>query len=364
MRRHPFPLLFLLLFLARSVVGADFAQATGAREWSFPRDHGSHPPFQTEWWYFTGNVAAENGDRFGFLFVVFRRALAAEPAGRESAWATRDLYLAHVAVTDASRDRFYYEEAARRPLLDMAGASTTTLDVRTAGWSARLEDGVIRLRADAGKFGYDLSLRPAKPPVLNGPGGRDSKGPEPGQASYYYSITRMETGGTLMVDGKPRPVRGTAWMDHEFGSSQLGPDQVGWDWFSLQLSDGSEVMLYSMRTRGGGVDPSSGGTFVHPDARTEWFGRDDASVTATATWKSPRSGGTYPSAWRIEIPSRRLSLRVEPLVRDQELSTGATTGVTYWEGAVRVTGEREGRRVEGSGFVELTGYVDSLSGRI
>ncbi len=340
----------------------DFARAIEPRVFEFPRDHGAHPEYKTEWWYFTGNVATEAGRRFGYQLTFFRSALTPDAGERTSRWAVRDLYLGHVAVTDVTGERFLHDERLSRESLGMAGAREDDLDVWIRDWRARrTEEGTLILRADTERFGLELELRSAKAPVLHGATpGLSLKGPEPGQASYYVTLTRCETRGRLQIGEESFAVSGLSWMDQEFGSSQLAEGQVGWDWFSLQLDDGSELMLYRMRRRDGSFDTTSSGTAIARDGSTQHLTHSEYSIEATRTWTSPHSGGTYPAAWKIRVPSLDLDLDIVPLRADQELSTRGTTGVTYWEGAGRAAGRRGDKPVSGYGYVELVGYAGAF----
>lgn len=364
---------------ASTVRAAGHAEATGPRAWTFPADHGSHEAFQTEWWYFTGNLAATDGSAkpFGYQFTIFRRALGPDEGAAGSAattapvsrWRSRHAYLSHVAVTDVSGARFHQAGRMLRPALGMAGASTATLSAKVDSTTVEPVEGTTdtwRLRAREVGFAFDLNVRMAKPLVFHGPGGRDAKGPRPEQASYYYSMSRLETSGTVTAGtAPPTPVRGTSWMDHEFGSNQLGKEQTGWDWFSLQLADGTELMLYDLRLKSGGVEPESGGTFVDAGGTTTALAVGAYRIEVLGRWKSPASGGTYPARWRVtSAAGGGIDLTIAPRLADQELKGGGPAPFTYWEGAVAVTGTRAGRPVSGYGYVELTGYAESMSGRL
>jgi predicted secreted hydrolase len=338
---------------------AGFLRALAPRVFSFPADHGPHPGFRTEWWYLTGNLEAAGGRRFGYQLTFFRNALAADAPARASRWAARQVYLGHFALTDVAAGRFHACERFRREALGLAGARGAPFRVWLDDWSVegRGEGGApfpLRLRAAAGEVALDLLLEQGKPPVLQGEKGLSRKGAAPGQASYYYSLTRMPSVGRVSSGGKAWDVRGLSWMDREWSTSSLGEDQVGWDWFALQLADGREVMLYRLRLAGGGTDPASAGSLVEADGTARVLGRDDAAVEVLERWESP-AGGAYPSRWRVRVPAAGLELTVRPLVAGQE-HRGA---FRYWEGAVAVRGTARGRPVTGSGYVELTGYADA-----
>lgn len=326
---------------------------------SFPRDHAAHPDHRIEWWYYTGNLRATDGRRFGYQLTFFRFGVDLQPVN-PSRWAVRDLYMAHFAVTDIERSAHHVAERLNRAGIGWAGASTETLHVWNDGWSVTLDehDGRVHQLAasDDGGLAIDLRLDPAGPPVLHGVNGFSQKGAEVGNASHYYSLTRMRTTGSLLVDGEDVEVQGLSWMDHEFGTSFLEPAQAGWDWFSIQLDDGTDLMVYVMRRIDGARDPQSSGTLVLPD-RVSRLQVEDYRLTPGRRWTSPGSGAAYPVNWRIEIPPHGLDLEVTAAVDAQELETGRSTGVTYWEGAIDVRGARAGVAVTGSGYLEMTGYA-------
>lgn len=323
----------------------------------FPRDHASHPDFAIEWWYYTGHLdAAER--TFGFELTFFRVGLDRNRLDSPSRWALHTLYFAHFALTDVDGRRFHYFQRVSRPALGMSGADTTRYRVWIDDWLAQLEpDGrTHRLIAAEDDIAMDLELVSAKNPVSHGRGGVSQKAEGLGRASHYYSLSRLEGRGEVRVDGRTFPVTALAWMDHEFGSNQLAENQVGWDWFSLQLDDGRELMLYVMRLEDGGIDPYSSGTLVRADGSSVHLPRDAFEITARDHWTSPTSGGVYPSGWTIRIPAHGITLDVAPLLDDQELALPG--GITYWEGAVEVTGNA----VRGRGYVELTGYAGRIPG--
>ena len=327
---------------------------------AFPRDHAAHPDHRIEWWYYTGNLESPAGRRFGYQLTFFRFGVDRQPVN-PSRWAVRDLYMAHFAITDVERGAHHVAERLNRAGIGWAGASTETLHVWNDGWSATLEEGetpVHRLTAagDDEGLALDLRLDPAGPPVLHGVNGFSQKGAAAGNASHYYSLTRLRTTGRLVVDGEVVEVQGLSWMDHEFGTSFLEPAQAGWDWFSIQLDDGTDLMVYVMRRIDGARDPRSSGTLVLPDGVSHLH-VGDYRLTPGRRWMSPATGAAYPVTWRIEIPPHGLDLQVTAVVDGQELETGRSTGVTYWEGAIDVRGTRGGVPVAGSGYLEMTGYA-------
>ncbi len=343
---------------------AAYARADGSLELKFPRDFGPHDDFQSEWWYYTGNLQAEDGRHFGFQLTFFRRAVqpAEQRAERVSGWAAEQVYMAHFTLTDVSANRFRYFERFSRGSAGLAGATVEpAYRVWLEDWLVeQVADGRYRLRAAQDDIALDLELNDVRGPVLQGVDGYSPKGPEPGNASYYYSQTRMEARGTVRAGGEEFAVSGLSWKDHEFSTSALGASLVGWDWFSIQLDDGSELMLFILRREDGGIDDYSSGSVVRPDGSTRALAREDFSITATGQWTSPHSGAVYPSGWQVSIPDEDIQLQVEPHIQDQELNVS----FIYWEGAVSVSGTRQGQTVAGNGYVELTGYESSMQGRL
>jgi predicted secreted hydrolase len=340
-----------------------FRQALPGYVFSFPRDHYSHDEYRTEWWYYTGHLKTEGGEEYGYQVTFFRSGLA-EARQNPSRWAARNLYLSHFAISDIPRKTFRYFEHVSRGALGEAGASETELHVWIGDWEVKGEGATQRLRARDEGFAVDLSLTALKPPVINGVSGISRKGAGQGRASHYYSMTRLKTEGTLTVDGRSFQVTGLSWMDHEFGSAELGPGQVGWDWFSLQLHDSTELMLYLIRRKDGSPDPYSAGTWAAADGRSTHLALKDFRVEVLDRWRSPKSSGVYPMRWRIHIPAMELEVVVTPALRDQELITTKSTQVTYWEGAVSAEGRVGGRSVTGQGYVEMTGYAGAFRKRL
>ena len=353
---------FLLVFLTATtlVVASEhdqpFRRAVPGYEFRFPADHAAHPDFRTEWWYYTGHLATADGRIFGFQLTFFRHALRRPDKTRSSRWALHTLYFAHFAVTDEEGGAFRFQEKVNRGSLGLAGAETSRYLVWVEDWSARLEGQTHRLKAGREEMGLDLALGPGKRPVVHGKNGVSQKAEGEGYASHYYSITRLAVSGTLSWQGQSYPVTGEAWMDHEFGSNQLRDYQVGWDWFSVQLDSGAELMLYLIRHRDGRIDPTSSGTFVRPDGTAEHLPLSAFQVDVLGSWRSPKSGVTYPSGWRLKVPSQELDLTLTPTLANQELTTQKSTLVNYWEGSVRITGTVAGTPAQGRGYVELTGY--------
>ncbi len=344
--------------LLRAENNARFELATEPRSFEFPRDHGPHPEFRNEWWYVTGNLDATDGRRFGFELTIFRFALTPDALASNSAWRSNQVFIAHFAVTDVDGGDFYVAQRFSRGALGLAGTQAEPFRVWVDDWEIAAADNLKRrehwqLEASGDDFALSLQLVAEKSPVLNGDNGLSQKSADVGNASYYYSITRWQTDGHLRLGKDETKVSGLSWLDREWSSSALAAGQKGWDWFALQLSDGSEMMFYNLRKADGTQDVHSGGTWVAADGQSRHLNSDEASVLVTKEWESPE-GGTYPSAWDIHAPGLGLSLAVTPILDDQELFTT----VRYWEGAVDVTGTRNGAEVIGRGYVELTGYAD------
>ncbi len=338
---------------------AGFARALAPRPFVFPRDHGPHPEYQIEWWYYTGNLSA--GERqFGYQLTFFRSGLSPRPVARESAWGATSVYMAHLALSDVAQGRFYAYERFSRDAAGLAGASGEPFRVFLEDWSATgssPQGMTMHLRAAEGDTALDLTLESQKPPALHGDQGLSQKGPTPGNASFYYSLTRMATTGTIRLGDQTYAVSGLSWMDHEWGTSALEAGAVGWDWFSLQLDNGYDLMFAQVRTST--AVSYSFGSLVDPEGRTTPLDPAEVQLEVLATWRSPASQALYPARWRLSFPGLALRLELEPRLANQELPVS----VVYWEGAVRIQGSRQGRPVSGSGFVELTGYAREQGGR-
>lgn len=336
-----------------------FLQALEPRRFRFPKDHADHPGFQTEWWYYTGNLVSKDGRANGFQLTFFRVQLKPALLFSGSAWRSNQIYFAHFTVSDLENGEFLMAEKAGRGAMGIGGVSSGPQGVRVFlhGWEAVVHGNTHRLRAEGERFGIELELISQKRPVLHGENGLSKKGLGPGRASYYYSLSRMKTRGVLRLGTDTRGVSGFSWMDHEFSSSILSKNQVGWDWMGLQLSGNRELMLYALRHRDGSTDPFSSGTLVKKDGTSVHLRNDAFGIKPTDFWNSKQSGARYPSGWQVEVLPFHMHLRVTPNLKDQELITTQSTEVTYWEGSVGVTGTVAGEKVTGSGYVELTGYA-------
>jgi predicted secreted hydrolase len=337
-------------------------RVTEPQPFVFPADHGPHPGYQTEWWYYTGNLVADSGRRFGYQLTFFRRALTppGAVADRDSEWATDQVYMAHLAISDIDGAEHQARERFARGAAGLAGARAEPFNVWLEDWQVEeVGPGVMRMQAADHGLALDLLLSDLKGPILQGDQGYSSKGPQPGNASYYYTLSRLQTEGTLQVGGAEHEVEGLSWMDHEWSTNALGAGQVGWDWFSIQLDDGSELMVFQLRQEDGSIDPFSSGTFIAADATTLPLDVDSFEIRVQDTWRSPHTGAIYPSRWTITVPAEDLTLQIEPYLADQEL----TVSYAYWEGAVEATGTRAGQPVNGGGYAELTGYSGSMQGQ-
>jgi predicted secreted hydrolase len=349
-------MVILLLPAAGSSGEEAFKTPRPGRLWQFPRDHGAHPNYKTEWWYYSGHLRDAAGETFGYQLTFFRVALRHPNPQARSAWSLHSVYFAHLAVSDGAGRTFQFREKAGRGALGLSGAEAGRLKVWIDDWQAELVDGIHHLRAKDEGLALDLDLTPQKPPALHGEGGFSRKAAAQEAASYYYSLPRLETRGTLTLGDRVLAVTGLSWMDHEFFSRALAPGLVGWDWFALQLSDGWDLMLYRLRHRDGTVDPASSGTLIDPQGHPRHLKRGEFQVQATGAWKSPHSGATYPAGWQVAFPGAGYQFSLTPTLADQEIRAGAPK-VTYWEGEVRVQGRRDGAPLTGRGFVELTGYA-------
>jgi len=339
-----------LLFLAAVI---DYKVALPGYHYQFPRDHFSHPDYRTEWWYYTGNVHARDGHRYGFELVFFRHGQDRKPSDNPSAWRMDDIYLAHLAVTDIDAGRFRYFQRLNRAGPGIAGVSFEVGRIWNGNWQVRWDKSTNAqsLTAVADGVNFTLRLTPAKPPVIHGENGVSQKAEGAGKASYYVSFPR------LAVDGRLNGVEvtGAAWMDHEWFTQQLDASQQGWDWFSVQLENGADLMLFDLRRTDGTIDPYSSGTFIAKDGRTTHLKRGDFELQPLDYWTSAKTGAKYPVKWRITVPSMGITLECNAAVRAQELISEDDAGPTYWEGAVTYSGSSKGE-----GYLEMTGYAGKV----
>lgn len=337
-----------------------FERAITPRDWQFPRDHGPHPDFQTEWWYYTGNLATRDGRRFGYQFTIFRRALT-PPAGRaDSDFRANNIYMAHFTLSDIASGNFYHDVRYARGGADLAGATVEPrYRIWLEDWQALAENAdaaQTRITAASADFAIDLRLRQVKPPALQGDRGLSPKSAQIGNASHYYSLSRLLTSGSISIGAEVFTIEGATWMDHEFSTSALGDDARGWDWFGLIFDDDSELMVGQIRLIDGGIEPAFGGLAILPDGNARPLSAEQIDIRVRETWRSPHSGAEYPASWDIAVGgSGGFRISVAPLMADQELH-GA--GIIYWEGAVSVSGDKTGY-----GYAELTGYAASMQNR-
>ena len=341
--------------------GFTYQLALPGRKITFPEDHYSHPNFKTEWWYYTGHLESESGKHYGYQVTFFRFGLRDRQREAKEKPQFSELYMAHFALSDINAKEFRYRERINRGYNGKAGAATDRYLVWNEDWKVEGDHNNHKIRVKDRGTELQLNLKSLKLPVLHGSNGLSQKAAGAGRASYYYSLTRMQTEGVLKIDGKAEKIRGLSWMDHEFGSNQLGQDQVGWDWFSIQLDDQTELMLYLMRRKDGSVDPYSSGTLVTANGATRHLDLNDYRVEVLGHWKSPKSGANYPMQWQVSVPAEQIELEINPAFENQELITNRSTRVTYWEGAVDVRGTVRGKTVSGAGYVEMTGYAGKLS---
>ena len=337
----------------------NFALVRGPREFNFPNDHGPHLEFRSEWWYFTGNVVTSNGEHYGYQFTIFRQANGESKRKTHSDWESNHIYMAHMALTDAANNKFYSDEIFARGAAGLAQVVASPFSAHVDHWSAtgRLINDctgcmALNLRAEGDGFAIDLDLKSIKPVVYQGDRGFSQKGNTPGNASHYYSLTRMETKGNISVRGTIEAVNGLSWMDHEWSTSALDDQLVGWDWVSLQFDDGRELMYYQLRTEDGKAFETSEGTLVDEIGGTERLIKENVEFNSTRTWTNPSTNVSYPVAWTLKIPDKNLSLMIEPMIDAQEHDNI----FRYWEGAVNVVGMEGTKRIAGSGYLELVGY--------
>ena len=335
---------------------AQYHEALPGYRYHFPRDHFNHPDFQTEWWYYTGNLKSADGRRFGFELTFFRRGVDRDPKVLGS-WDVRDLYIAHLALSDLDGGKFMHTQRTNRAGPGLAGVSDADDRIWNGNWQVLWRENAKDLQAIDPRFALHFTMRSAKAPVLNGENGVSQKAPGLGRASHYISLTRLNTSGEIQLSGKTFTVAGSAWMDHEFFTHQLDEDQVGWDWISIQLQDNTELMLFNLRRKDGSIDPYSAGTFVDARGNSTHL-RSDEFILAPAgdTWISPTTHAAYPLRWKISVPKFGIALESSTLLRTQELTFSSGFLPAYWEGAVNLSGIKEGSQVSGVGYLEMTGY--------
>jgi predicted secreted hydrolase len=345
----------LVLSLGRSWAQDTYTIAKPNYHWQFPTDHGSHPKYKTEWWYYVGHLKDTQGKRYGFELAFFRVGLDRK-AANPSAFTPEDLYFSHFAISDIGAKKFWYAEKMNRTGPGLAGASQGRMNLWNENWQIWRDGPGHHLKADGDLYGLDLIVQSPIPAVLEGAKGYSPKGSGKENASLYYSFPSFMADGNLRVGNELKPVHGKAWMDHEFFSGDMDPNEVGWSWFGLQLSDNTELMIYLMRQKDGTFHPASAGTFITASGKSIHLNQAAFQTKVLETWKSPHTGAVYPIHWQITIPSQRLNLDVVASFNDQELDTAKSTQVVYWEGSVDINGVKAGKDIKGEGYMELTGY--------
>jgi len=351
--------IFLVLLVVASSWAGDYSIASPGYRYSFPRDHFDHPDYQTEWWYYTGNLKTAEGHRFGFELTFFRQCISRDRS--VSPWQVHDLYMAHLALSDVNGNHFFHAERINRAGPGIAGVDAGTGVIWNGNWQVHLEESRHVLSAADRDFGLELNLTPGKPPVIHGRNGISQKAAGVGHASHYISFTRLLTSGSIELSGHKYEVEGTSWMDHEFFTESMNSGENGWDWLSLQFNDNTELMLYRLRHKDGSIDPYSSGSYVDTRGKSIFLMSNDFTMIPTGeTWTSPQSKARYPIAWHVSVPSIGLQVDIATPVRTQELAT--VIGPDYWEGAIDITGERDERPLRGVGYLEMTGYARPNTG--
>lgn len=334
--------------LSANEFSKDFSKADKKIKFKFPKDSGSHPEFQTEWWYYTGNLEDDNKNSYGYQLTIFRRALGnlKKQDKSKSKWKTQNIYFGHFTVSDIKNKKFYFSEKYSRDGAYMAGAEHNPVNIWIENWQITEDkDGHINIKAENAPVSIDLKLKTLKPIVLQGDEGLSYKSKD--NASYYYSLSRLDTKGYFYINSEKISVKGLSWLDREWSTSVLSKDQLGWDWFSIHFDNKTELMAYQLRLRNGDIDSYSAGTFINEKGQTIKLKKEDFKLTVLDYWKSPSTNVKYPSKWKLEIPKLNIDIKIEPLMNNQELNIS----FAYWEGAVKVTGTNSGK-----GYVELTGY--------
>lgn len=358
-----------LVALAALLSAQQWRLALPGYAYEFPRDYFSHPDYQTEWWYYTGNLQASDGHRFGFELTFFRQGIrlsAQQAAESDAAWRPDQIYLAHLALSDIDGQEFFHTERINRAGPGLAGSSLEQQRYWNGNWQVRwssLDTGEQELQAACTRFILRLKLRPIKPLVIHGKDGISLKGPQLGEASHYISFPRLSAAGELSEwNGHSYSVSGLAWMDHEFFTQTADNTLAGWNWFAIQLNNGEELMLYQLRWKSGVADSFSSGTYVDAQGRAHFLSASDFSIKAGNTWQSPASGARYPIDWKISIRCLQLELSERASLRNQELFAKNSVTPTYWEGAVTYEGHIHSQPVQGVGYLEMTGYASASPG--
>jgi predicted secreted hydrolase len=355
--------LFAALLLLQPLA-AQYQNAVPGYRFEFPRDYFNHPDFQTEWWYYTGNLTSSTGRHFGFELTFFREAVdrGKTDNANASAWDIRDLYIAHFALSDLDGQHFDHRERLNRAGPGLAGSDESTARIWNGNWQVQWRDSEQRLQAGQDQMQLHLTLHSEKPPILHGANGLSQKSEGTGRASYYFSLTRLAADGDLIFQNEKFSVIGLAWMDHEFFTQQLQPSQIGWDWLSIQLSDNTELMLFHLRRKDGSIDPFSAGTYVDAQGNSTHLRAEDFLLQPLSdTWASPATRATYPISWKIFVPKLGINLEARTKLANQELSEQGNILPAYWEGAISLAGHRGSELLNGVGYLEMTGYDKSVN---
>lgn len=348
--------LLAAFLLAQSSATSPYKVALPGYKYGFPRDYFDHPEYKTEWWYYTGNVKTADDRRFGFELTFFRQGVDRTQT-KESAWDVRDIYLAHLALSDLDGSAFYHKERTNRAGPGIAGVDEARQHIWNGNWSVQWKGEDQELRAVDERFTISFLLHSEKPPVVHGEHGVSQKSAGVGNASHYFSLTRIKTSGSIQVSGKSYQVVGVSWMDHEFFTHQMAADQVGWDWFSIQLDDNTELMLYRFRRKDGSIDPYSSGTYIDARGKTQHLYAADFTLTPEKeSWARADGSVRYPIHWKISIPSQGLELDATTPLPSQELTGESGLAPNYWEGAIALQGQKHKLPAVGVGYLEMTGY--------
>jgi predicted secreted hydrolase len=347
----------MLLVCTSTPLAAQYQKALPGYHYEFPRDHFNHPDYQTEWWYYTGNLRSTEGHRFGFELTFFRQGVNRGKAPA-SDWDVQDVYLAHLALSDLDGGHFHQTERVNRAGPGIAGVSEESAKVWNGNWQVLWKPDRQQLQAIAEDFTLLVTMTSRKPPVIHGTNGVSQKGAGAGEASHYISFTRLPTSGTIDLDGREYQVEGTSWMDHEFFTERIDTTRSGWDWVSLQFDDNTELMLYRFRHKDGSMDPFSAGTYVDAQGQAQHLASTDFSMQPeTETYTSPETHGSYPVAWQVTVPALKLDVQMRTPLKPQEIVSKMTAGLSYWEGAITISGTKSGRPAAGVGYLEMTGYA-------
>ena len=357
-------LFFTVILQLQGDCATHFQQALPGYHYSFPFDHGAHERYKTEWWYYTGHLKTKLGKSYGYELTFFRTNPGISTLPKKSYFSLKNIYLTHFALSDENNKQFYHTEIRHRNEYGVAGALSKTYNVWNENMSVKQVGNQFVLQADRPNYSIKLKLAPLKPLVIHGKNGVSQKASCKGCASHYYSYTRLQSLGTLRLGGKTESVKGLSWMDHEFGSNQLTAKQVGWDWFSIQLNNQTELMLYQLRNVNKTMDPNSSGTFVSLESQVKHLRQNQFIIKPLSYWTSPAKKASYPIKWQVLVPELDLTLMITPRFENQELVAPSYSGLTYWEGSCKVTGKQGNKIINGEAYVEMTGYAEHFRQKI